>query len=294
MILKGDGKEFDIPLFVHEIPLPRYIAFGRARQRHHDALAGEDAGEIRDALLEVLPTLVDGDLSSLPFYEKHEGDNFRIGPDYRGVLSLWHIYAHLLNMIDSYQIDTRLDYSFEWLGGTYFVEPDRARRLLLHKSYTAGEVIELNEFRRKADAKTRHNAKKTGFDTEAADAVLGKEGKAEKLMAEKAEALRGLEAAGDPNGNLAFMLSKRQMAVLARKEGERLPLNKAERDAFLTAREKLFSEITLDIYLDVRFFLLAILKGSKSQRTTAHSSGRSRNRFTAARGKGSPTRRRRR
>jgi len=51
-----------------------------------------------------------------------------------------------------------------------------------------------------------------------------------------------------------------EMAVLLRKKGERLPLNQAERDAFISKRARHFAELPMDAVLSVRFFLLGILE----------------------------------
>lgn len=262
MLFKSDNTELEIPIFVHEIILYRYISFNRKRTEWHELLVkdkfeGNDIEKLQDCLLEVLPMLVDGDLSELPFYEKVEGINFMLDVEFKGVLSLWHIYTHLLNLIESYKPIETLDYSFEWfdivngktIPTTYYVEPDRAKRLLTRKHYTSGEYIELKEYERKVEQSKISKAKKDGF-TEIKDPK------------ERPESYdRELILTGDKKGNLAFALSKWKLAILARPEGERLPLNKSERESLIERRRKLFNEITLDIYLNVGFFLLSIVKG---------------------------------
>jgi hypothetical protein len=61
---------------------------------------------------------------------------------------------------------------------------------------------------------------------------------------------------GDPDGSLWFTEYLQILAILARKEGEQLPLDDAERLAFIEARSAHFLDIPVDIALDVDFFLL--------------------------------------
>lgn len=277
MELKSNDTTIDIPLFVSEIPLKRYISFKRARGRWHEVLnkdrfEGNDIGLLHEGLLDVLPTLVDGDISELPFYEEAVDDNFMIDMGFKGVLSLWHIYCHLLNIIDSYEPTETLDYSFEWFDiikgksvpTTYYIEPDRAKRLLTKKNYTSGEYIELKEYERKVSRKIVANAKKKGYEGEEEEQLL---------------------MTGDANGNLAFTLSKRKLCILARPKGEKLPSNKSEREELIERRRKVFDEISLDIYLNVRFFLLGIVIGLSPEEITNPSTNPSKNHFTVVRKK---------
>lgn len=274
MILRGGDIELDIPLFCSEILLKRYIAFKRKRQKWlgvliRDSFTEEESAELRDALLEVVDTMVDGNLQAVPFYISPDKDFHTIGLDYKGPLSLYHIYHHLLNMIDSYKVDEGIGYSFEWFDDgkptVFFIEPDRAKRLLLSKHYTVGEHIELQEYDRKVSRKIRSNA---GGDAETI----------------------AMEYIGDKNGNLAFTLSKRQLAILARPDGEILPSNKTERENLIKRRMKTFDDITLDIYLNVRFFLLSIVGGWNLRQITGDSTNPSRSLFTVMGGTGKHTR----
>lgn len=266
---------------MHEITLKRYISFKRARGRWHEILSkdkfeGNDIGLLQEGLLDVLPTLVDGDISDLPFYEEGVDDNFIIDIGFKGTLSLWHIYCHLLNIIESYKIEEKLDYKFEWFDlkkgkavtTTYHIEPDRAKRLLTRKHYTSGEYIELKEYERKSAKKIKFKANKAGYEGD---------DETEMVMT------------GDPRGNLAFSLSKHELAILARPKGEKLPSNKSEREELIKRRMQVFDEITLDIYLNVRFFLLAIVGGLSPRQIIAPSTNQSRSHFTVVQKKGNRT-----
>lgn len=70
-----------------------------------------------------------------------------------------------------------------------------------------------------------------------------------------------IDKKGDSEGNYAFSLGLLELATLARKENEMLPLNMNERDKWLAERGKLFEEIPLSEILKVRFFFLRTLRG---------------------------------
>jgi hypothetical protein len=71
-----------------------------------------------------------------------------------------------------------------------------------------------------------------------------------------------IETKGDIEGNYAFTLGLLEVATLARKRDELLPLNKNERERWLQERGKLFENLPLSEVLKVRFFFLRILRGS--------------------------------
>lgn len=60
---------------------------------------------------------------------------------------------------------------------------------------------------------------------------------------------------GDPTGSFWFSEYLHLLAILARHPGESLPLDDDERTTFIANRAAFFSDISLDIALDVDFFL---------------------------------------
>lgn len=271
MQLRSGENIIDIPLYPGERILDEYENFKKARRKYHkillkDKFESEDMDHLQDALLEILPTLVTGDLSEIPFYEEGADIEFTIDIGYKGVLSHWHIYTHLLNITDRYQPNVKLDYYFDWFdkvdGETvkqrYYVEPDRAKRLLTRKTYTSGENIELKQFEDDTLQILSNRAKKKGLDTKDENELWSL----------------------DVKGNLAFNLSAGQLAILARPEGEKLPLKKSEREALIHRRIELFRELPLDVYLNVRFFLLDILGKLSLKEISGVSISRKRNHFT--------------
>lgn len=59
---------------------------------------------------------------------------------------------------------------------------------------------------------------------------------------------------GDPDGILEFQLGLRQMAILLRKPGEKLPSRKGDRDKWIKDRAKYLEELPLSVVVQVRHF----------------------------------------
>jgi len=65
----------------------------------------------------------------------------------------------------------------------------------------------------------------------------------------------------DLTGSVLFSGYLRTMAVIARKEGELLPIEEAEKEKFLSERMKHFQDIDCQTAFDVAFFLTSSLRG---------------------------------
>ncbi len=63
----------------------------------------------------------------------------------------------------------------------------------------------------------------------------------------------------DLDGNIAYNMGLRTFAILVRKEGELLPEDRVAVQTFVDKRSKLFSDITMDVCLDVNAFFLKTL-----------------------------------
>ena len=109
----------------------------------------------------------------------------------------------------------------EYKGDRYYLPHDRAARFLSRKALTAGEVLEVEETR----------------------SVF------EKQIKE-----------GDPEGVFAFSMDLHTLAILLRPKGHQLPHNPAELDAYIDHMSKHFKDIDLKTVLDVRFFLIGMLR----------------------------------
>lgn len=167
-----------------------------------------------------------------------EGDNFqamidagyrlKIGDD----VSLLRYYAHIVSLINSYKPE-KIPTTFEWKsdkGKTYKVKKDEAARAIYGTAMTAGEAITVLEYQRRAG------------------------------LAEK----KGLAEIG----NIEFSLGLTEIAILLRRPGERLPADKRKRDHFIEQRREVFADITLDVVMSLRFFLLNSLLAYATTRNT--------------------------
>ena len=80
---------------------------------------------------------------------------------------------------------------------------------------------------------------------------------------EQAREIRRLEAEtdiqGDPNGNLVYAQYLRLIAILFRKDGEKLPTNDGERERWIQDRMLHFQDIDTRTALDIDFFLTGLL-----------------------------------
>lgn len=191
----------------------------------------EDSEASANHIIDLLAIVLDGDWDQIPF--SVPGDNvqelmvagFRYNLDtaLTEELSLMRLYVHLVNIINGYEekaVDP--DFSLDWKGQTYYIDPLEAYKALSGMDFTAGEAITVLEFQKKT--------------------------------------LEKIAAKGDRDCNLSFNLGAREIAVLLRKKGEKLPFKSRERISFINARVKIFQDLPLDIVLNIRFFFLNILE----------------------------------
>lgn len=194
--------------------------------------------ELVELTLKATGAIAKGDLSELPFY--HEGDKLaemlENGVDWfdeKGA-SVTRLFCHLAWMFNSYVAAVPLPsetFSREYEGETYYIEPDQAARVLLAgnplvsppaKGYTVNEVSAITELERIFKAK--------------------------------------IEKDGDPDGALLYQLDLCVLAVLFRKNNEKLPINPEQRNRFIDQRSQHFKALPMDIVLQVRFFLARSLQ----------------------------------
>ncbi len=240
MVVRGHGVEISIPHSLGAIPISEYFEFKAARIKFLSQPDMDDT-ELAAAMLEVLPVLVEGPLERLPLFSNRK----EFGIDYED-LCLYDLYFHLTDIIDNYKptpVGTR--YAVDWYDEkgkscSYYLEPDEAKRMQIGKGYSAGEVIELNEYRRKL-----------------------------LPMEEK-----------DGTGKYELTLACRQLAILLRKEGEVFPWSRTKRKELVEGRTTVFQDFPASAYKDVAFFLTAMTGISVKEKLLSPSSTRIKNPFT--------------
>lgn len=128
------------------------------------------------------------------------------------------------------------------------------------------EAVEAAEIQRLKSQQTKEQGDPDGSLKRRIMAIA----EAEAERADDATKLRILKAAektvateterqGDPDGSLLYSMYLRTLAVLARKEGENMPLDDAQRERWINDRAFHFQEIDAQTALDVDFFLTNIL-----------------------------------
>ena len=90
--------------------------------------------------------------------------------------------------------------------------------------------------------------------------AITKQGDESGAMAREIRTLEAeIDIEGDPNGNLIFAQYLRLIAILARKDGEKLPANDGDRERWIQSRMIHLQEIDTKTALDVDFFLAGLL-----------------------------------
>ena len=191
--------------------------------------------EILEVLVRSLSALVDADLKDIPIHQ--DGDDLKDllengvdwydGKDVTLCRLSCHLCAFFRNYIATHE-PPDVAHCVEYKGERYYIEPERAMLLADAsggipdvKKYTVAEVEDLNELQRMFDYQ--------------------------------------IKQVGDPDGALQFQLDLCMLAVLLRKEGERLPEKKV-RSEWIDARSRHFAELPMSVVYDVRAFFLSTLK----------------------------------
>lgn len=192
--------------------------------------------EAKEYLIAAVEKVIGGNLQKIPFRLKDddpvylEETRFQVGFDTD--LSIIRLYMHYINMIQAYRPEVvPYKYIISWWRDKkqtakvdYTLTGANVRAAISEVTYTSGEVLTLNEWRRRIST-----------------AILQK---------------------GDPDGNLAVTLDATELSILLRRPGEELPINKADRKKFLDTRKRIFNGAPLTFILDLRFFLANILERS--------------------------------
>jgi len=182
-------------------------------------------------------------------------------------------YGWYVNALSNYKGKGRTvqNFGFEYAGEhyriPYIVAAELAGGLPVLPDMETSEAVEAFETIRGFNQQIKDagdpNGERRKRITQLKEAIV-KEGDKSGDMARE---LRKLEAEididGDPNGNLLFAQYLRLIAILARKEGERLPANDGDRERWIQARMIHLQGIDTATALDVDFFLSGLLTLSK-------------------------------
>lgn len=216
--LLADGREVAaIPLYesLYNVPLSRCIDFLKAREAFDNAEALKN-GEVNEARVMVKAV---GAFFGLELEQMIGVDAIDAGEVADGVESM---YAWIVDLLGTFtgRMRTPEDCTFEYKGDRYTIPVLAIRAMTglpsIPANLTAGEMIEAYEIKRLAQNR------------------IGE---------------------GDPDGAYMYTYYLQLLAVLARKEGEKLPHSDSECADFIERRTVHFQEIDAGTALDVDFFL---------------------------------------
>ena len=218
------GAEISIPTSLSEFSLSAYHDFLSVLRRSGLLVKDDEAEDAGDK--ELLP-FIDSVLEALSFIVKGDLGALPVGSIDDDMLenpSLMGVFSHVIDMVTNYDASRRIvpdvGFFFDYKGDVYGISPERAKSYITGIAYSTVEAIELLE--------------------------------SDRLLSQK------IAETADPQGALSFEMDLRKLAVLARKDGDVLPLQKDEREAWIDARAKHLQDINADVALDIRFFFIAI------------------------------------
>lgn len=138
------------------------------------------------------------------------------------------LYNHIVAVVNSYELKTVKEFAITHKGEKFFIAS--LEELVPTRKLTVGESLTMLELSKRVT----------------------------KLKEKK----------GDPNGNYEFSLGLEEIAILARKKGERLPITQKERQEFISKRAEFFKDCPLSEVLKVRFFFIHFFRKSLKIRET--------------------------
>lgn len=233
--LKVKGQEggitLDLPGSLAEVPLSRYIDFLSEQEK----IGNEEENAIL-VMAKSVGLFLGIDLAEL--LRAQVGDVFE--KEYKGLDgSLRSLYGYIAKLVGDCkpQLRSQENATFTYKGQTFRIP-------LILQQAIAGDVLLP--------------------DVETIEAVEAAE--VQRVTFQSLKALEGLEGqqVADQRASLYYSLYLRLLAILARKDGERLPIQDAERERWINDRALFFQEIDAATALDLDFFLLGILRNSSA------------------------------
>ena len=255
--------EIPLPRSAADVPLSRYVSFLVEMKK----LGLEDVNPIQimaQAVGEATGVGL-GEILQAKVGEQWEQHKELDG----GVRSL---YGWIVNALTNYKGQARTpdNFSFQYNGETfkipYIVAAELAGGLPVLPQVETAEAVEAFETIRGFNQQIKDAGDPKGERAKRIKQLKEAMAKGEDKNGDMAREMRKLEAEieieGDPNGNLMFAQYLRMIAILAKKEGERLPANDGDRERWIQNRMIHLQHIDTKTALDVDFFLIGLLTRS--------------------------------
>lgn len=223
--IRKHNKSVSFPISAHDVKVETYVEFTKLIENQILALKNETVTDYTDEIetyITAVGLICKGDLHDLPFDIVNDTtvgvEGFQIARNAKFEdISILRLFVHCQNIILNYIPSFEDNYfMFNWKGETFYLSGSIGKKMS-DKNLTTGETIEILEFER---------LKKTETQKE-----------------------------GDADGAIYFTTLLWRFAVMMRKEGEQLPVNKSERQKFLEERIIFFKDLPMSIVLDLSFFL---------------------------------------
>lgn len=220
--------QISVPTGMHEISLSAYHDF-LAVLRRSGLLKKDSDEEDENSKRDVsLLSFVDYLLEALNHVCEGDLTSLPVGSlddNITETASLFGVFSHMIDLITNFKpirrIVPEVGYFFEYKGETFEITPERASSYVTGIAYTTAEAIEVLEM--------------------------------DRLFAMK------IAQTSDPEGVFSFEMDLRRLAVLARKDGEELPMDKLSREHWINKRAEFMQDVTADVALEVRFFFIGTL-----------------------------------
>lgn len=262
-ILKKPGGQvlikFDIPSTLSELPLNRFVDF-LVECRKMD----EDADNVAEYTCRAVSAF-----TGFPIDQVIESQ-YETFSEPGLIDSVARIFGYALNLLSTAK-GTLLSPDnavFEYKGEKYRI-PVILQQAIEGETILPGlstiEVIEVAEVHRFKKRITDSRADPDGKLRKRLQRLIEEQLRTANLPFDMSNKFNGfqtleLEKAGDPDGSLIYTTFLKSLAILSRKDGEKLPFNDSEREAWIQNRALHFSEIDAQTALNIDFFLTNTLQ----------------------------------
>ena len=261
----GIFAELDLPQSLSEVPLNRFIDF---------LVECRNMGDENQNQFMVMARAV-SDFCAYPLAEMIEaqiGDVY--APEVSGLDgSVRNLFGYIANLVSTGkgELLTPDNAGFVYEGNTYRIPVIMQQALageMKLPEMSVIETIEVAEIQRFKVQKTKVSGDPTGelrrriMDIAKQESTQFPENDERGLALMKAaEKVVNIETEkeGDPNGSLLYSMYLKMLAVICRREGEHLPFDDAQREAWINDRAVHFRRIDAQTALNVDFFLTGTL-----------------------------------